>query len=139
MCIRDRWSAILTCGLWAFATSMFFLTAPVMHDWFREGPDGMYLMTGYFAFYIFMAAFNAFNARTERLNLFDNIEKNHGFWKIILLIVLVQILMTYLGGNVLRCYGLLVDEWAVVLLLAFTIVPVDLIRKVILSGVRKRD
>ena len=92
------------------------------------------MMTGYFTFYIFIAAFNAFNARTDRLNLFDNIGKNHGFWKVILLIVVVQVIMADFGGEILRCYGLVGKEWVVVVVLAFTIIPVDLIRKAVLKG-----
>ena len=91
-------------------------------------------MTGYFCFYIFYAVFNGFNARTEKINLFDNIGLNHGFWKVMLAIVGIQIVMTYLGGDIMRCYGLTGHEWVLVLGLAVTIIPVDLIRKAILRG-----
>lgn len=128
---KNMWSAILTDSLWAFALSLFFLLSPITDGWFRGDGNSKYLMTGFFTFYILMAAFNAFNARTEKVNLFDNIGKNHGFWKVILLIIVVQVFMTYLGGDVLRCYGLNVNEWVVVVLMAFTIIPVDMIRKAI--------
>lgn len=130
---REMWSAIVVDGLWAFGMSLFFLLSPAVEKFFRPAAGDAYLMTGYFAFYILMAVCNAFNARTDRRNLFDNIEKNHGFWKILLLIVLVQCLMTYFGGEILRCYGLLLGEWGVVLALAFTIIPVDLVRKTVLA------
>lgn len=131
---RQMWSQILTGSLWIFALSLFLLLSPVAASWFRPDETAKYLMTGYFTFYILIAAFNAFNARTEKLNLFDNISKNHGFWKIILLIVVVQILMTDFGGEVLRCYGLDGMEWGVVIGLAFTIIPIDLIRKILVHS-----
>jgi len=94
-------------------------------------------LTGYFAFFIFMAVFNAFNARTDRINLFDNIGGNSGFLKVMALIVVVQIAMTYLGGAILRCYGLTATEWIFVLAMAFTIIPVDIIRKLLSARTNK--
>lgn len=127
-------TSIMTGSLWTFALSMAFLLSPLITDLFRGGGDAKYLLTGYFTFYIFLAAFNAFNARTDQLNLFDNIKLNHGFWKVIVLIIIVQVIMADFGGDILRCYGLNVQEWIVVTILAFTIIPVDLIRKLILKS-----
>ena len=39
--------------------------------------------------------------------------------------------MTYLGGEILHCYGLTLTEWAFVLGMAVTIVPIDLLRKMV--------
>ena len=123
------WSSILTGAIWTFILSLVFLLTPQVHDVFRESPTNDYLMTGYFCFFVFISVFNAFNARTEQINLFDNIRGNKGFLGILLLIVVVQIAMTYLGSVIFRCYGLNAQEWALVLVMAFTIIPVDLFRK----------
>ncbi len=48
--------------------------------------------------------------------------------------MVVQISMTYFGGEILRCYGLTATEWLFVVVLAFTIIPVDLVRKLIFKG-----
>ncbi|GHV35798.1 calcium-translocating P-type ATPase, PMCA-type [Synergistales bacterium] len=127
---KAMWGAILTGALWTFAVGMFLLLSPTAKGWFRPD-DGAseYLFTAFFTFYVLLAAFNAFNARTDKINLFDNIGGNKGFWKVILLIVVVQMVMTTFGGAVLRCYGLLPGEWTAVLLCAFSIIPVDLLRK----------
>lgn len=128
---KYMWSQIITGSLWIFLLSMGML---VLHDadaFFRDDPSNKYLLTGYFAFFIFISVFNAFNARTEQLNLFDNIKGNSGFLKILSLIVVVQICMTYFGGNILRCYGLTATEWLFILVLAFTIIPIDLFRKLL--------
>lgn len=130
---KEMMSSILVGSLWIFALSLFILLSPVSDRWFRGDETSKYLLTGYFTFYIFIAAFNAFNARTDKINLFDNIGKNHGFWRVILLIIVVQIIMTTFGGDILRCYGLVANEWIVVTIMAFTIIPVDIIRKVIVG------
>ena len=127
-------TSIGTGAVWSFILSLFFILCPVAADAFRADPEGKYLMTGYFAFFIFFAVFNAFNARTEEKNLFDNITGNQGFLRVMGIIAVVQVLMTYLGGAVLRCYGLTASEWGFVLLLAFSVIPVDLVRKMLVKG-----
>jgi magnesium-transporting ATPase (P-type) len=136
---RYMWSEILTGSLWAFGLSFVFLLAPFVSSCFRSDQADKYLLTGFFAFYILLAVFNAFNARTEKMDLFDNIKKNHGFWQVLLLIVIVQVMMTYLGGDILHCYGLLWKEWLVVALMALTIIPVDLIRKAVTANRRQSE
>lgn len=130
---KYMWSSILTGALWTFALSLVFILSKLSHGFFRVDATDKYLLTGYFAFFIFISVFNAFNARTEKMNLFDNIGKNKGFLRVMGLIVVVQIIMTYCGGVILRCFGLNVTEWVFVLILAVTIIPVDLIRKLIIG------
>ncbi len=130
------YSSIGVGAVWCFAMGLVFLLTSFSHEHFRVGAEdaNMYLMTGYFAFFIFMAVFNAFNARTDRMNLFDNIGGNTGFLKVMGLIVVVQVAMTYFGGVILRCFGLTANEWLFVIAMAFTIIPVDLIRKAVVGG-----
>ena len=127
------WSSILIGAVFVFMLSMIFLLTDTLASVFRPDVANKYLLTGYFTFFIFAAVFNAFNARTEKLNIFDNITKNKGFIKVIGLIVIVQVAMTYLGGVVLRCYSLNINEWIVVLIMAISIIPVDLLRKLIVG------
>jgi magnesium-transporting ATPase (P-type) len=79
-----------------------------------------------------IAVFNAFNARTDRINIFDNIGGNKNFLRILGLITLVQIALVYLGGEIFRCYGLSLEQWGIVLLLAVSIIPVGMVRKALL-------
>lgn len=130
---KYMWTQILTGSIWIFILSMFMLIAHLADSFFRDDPANKYMLTGYFSFFIITSVFNAFNARTDRLNLFDNIKGNSGFLKILALIVVVQVAMTYLGGNILRCYGLTANEWVFIIILSFTIIPLDLIRKLIVG------
>ena len=92
------------------------------------------LFSGYFALFIFIAVFNAFNARTEKTNLFDNIKGNSGFLKILGIITVVQVLMIYVGGKIMNCVPLSLVQWLVVIGMAISIIPVDLIRKLIVNS-----
>ncbi len=125
-------SSVLTGSLSVFAISLVFLLTDAFTGFFRESPSERYVLTGYFTFFIFSAVFNALNARTEKVNIFENIRKNPGFIKIIFMIMVIQIIMTHFGGEVLKSYGLTLSEWAVVLCLALLIIPVDIFRKFII-------
>lgn len=155
-------SQIITGAGWTFILSLAMLllgTIPAFSDtpnvsilenlgWIREstiaGADHAFLHTAYFAFFIFIAVFNGFNARTEKMNLFDNISRNKGFLTVFGIIAVVQIAMTYIGmavpalGDILGCYGLNCKEWLVVLVMAISIIPIDLIRKAIVNAASKK-
>lgn len=146
---KQMWSSIITGSLWMFILGFIMLTFAPLQKIFVEGLDTsrmfnpadfsngdvyLELGTAYFAFFIFSAVFNAFNARTEKLNLFENIGGNKGFFKVLAIIAVVQIAMTYLGGKVLRCHGLDLIEWLVVFVMAISIIPVDLFRKFVMKN-----
>lgn len=145
---KYMWSSIITGAIWVFILGIAILTFVPLQKVFVENYDFgtslfhipdlnsesfIELGTAYFAFFIFSAVFNAFNARTTEMNLFDNIKGNKGFLKILGIIVVVQFLMTYLGGSVMRCHGLDAIEWVVILIMSISIIPVDLIRKAIVG------
>jgi len=123
------WSSIFTGALFAFGSGLVFLLTGFFSDVF-----GGNLHTGYFAFFIFIAVFNAFNARTDKMNLFDNLAHNKGFLTMISMISIVQVILTEIGGKVFNCYGLEPKQWLYVLLPALLIIPVDLIRKAIIGS-----
>lgn len=55
-----------------------------------------------------------------------------------LMILTVQILFIYLGGAVLRTVPLTLDELKITLLLALSVFPADLIRKIVLRLIGKK-
>ncbi len=153
---RNMMSQIITGAAWTFIISVAMLILGTfdassaqpgisfLESWglIREsdiaGEAHAYLHTAYFAFFIFIAVFNAFNARTEKCNLFDNLTKNKGFLMVFGIIAVVQILMTYFGNAILSGYGLNVVEWLMVLVMAISIIPVDLVRKAIANAAEKK-
>jgi calcium-translocating P-type ATPase len=126
---KYMWTSIGAGSLYTFGVSLWFLQSQAVRDYFREDK---FLLTGYFTFFVFTAMFNAFNARTEKMSLLDNIMDNKGFLSVMAIIVVTQIALTQLGGVVLHCYGLSAEGWLLVLVLAVLIIPVDLCRKFLL-------
>ena len=129
-------SSILTGGIYITAMSMFFLTfAPFKELFMRDGvPNNEVFMAAFFNLFIFLIVFNSFNARTEKINLLDNITRNIVFLQIIGLIIVLQVVMTFVGGTVLRMTSLEPMEWFCIIALAMSIIPVDIIRKLILGA-----
>ena len=76
-----------------------------------------------------MTIFNSFNARTSRLNIFANLKSNKVFLFIIILIGVIQILLIYYGGNVFRTTSLSLKEIDIMLFCAFSVIPMEFLRK----------
>lgn len=128
---------IAVTGLYSAFLCLLFLKHPFFNQLIRVDVDGAYLMTAYFALFIFIEIFNAFNTRTERLNLLANLSKNKAFILIISFIITVQLAIIYFGGDMFRTYGLTKSELLLTIVLASTILPVDWIRKLMLKKLGK--
>ena len=126
---RYMYSQIIITGLYSAIICILFLKLPFVREIIRTGVHYEYLMTAYFALFIFIGVFNAFNARTERKNLLANITKNKIFIGMFSFIAIVQIYLIYHGGNLFRTYGLTFKELCFVLILSFSVIPVDQLRK----------
>lgn len=126
---------IIITGSYMSLLCMFFLKSNIIKNIYRF--DNRYLMTAFFSLFIFLCIFNAFNARSYRLNIFANLRKNKVFLFIILLILIIQLLLIYKGGNIFRTIGLSIFELNFTLLLASTVIPFDFIRKKILKKLHK--
>lgn len=123
------YSEIVFTGIYSALLCLFFLKSPTIRMLYRTDPSNKYIMTAFFALFIFMGIFNCFNARTPRLNLLADLNKNKVFILIILFIILVQLYLIYYGGNLFRAYGLSSKELIITILLASTVIPVDWLRK----------
>ena len=130
---KYMYSQIIWSGLYSALLCILFLKLPIFHRLIRSNDNGKYLMTAYFAMFIFMGIFNAFNSRTTRINIFANIRKNKVFAITFLFIFIVQIYIIYHGGNLFRTYGLTIKEFIIVFIIALTVFPVDWLRKCILK------
>lgn len=130
---RYMYSEIIWTGLYCALLCILFLKLPIVKSLIRVGEHSKYLMTAYFAMFIFMGIFNAFNARTSRINVFANLSKNKVFVGIFTFIFIAQIYIIYNGGTIFRTYGLELKELIIVFALALTVFPVDWLRKYILK------
>jgi len=130
---RCMYGSILWCGVYAAFLSVLFLRSDFISKLITYDVTNKYFLTAFFALFIFMGIFNAFNARVDSLNLFKNLKKNKIFIIIFLCISVVQIYLIYFGGSIFRTYGLSFKELLFVIILAFSVIPIDIIRKYILK------
>lgn len=88
-------------------------------------------MTARFTLLCFMAVFNGFNIRTEHINLFNGIGKNKLFSAIAIGIFVMTFTLCNFVENLIKVTALDFKHWVVVVILAFMVIPIDLIRKII--------
>ncbi len=127
------YNEIAVTSIYSATLCILFLKLPIVRTIFRIGENNKYLMTAYFALFIFVGIFNSFNARTYRINVFSNILKNKIFLLVIGFIITVQIYLIYFGGDLFRTYGLTAKEFVLIILIALTVFPIDFLRKLILK------
>lgn len=86
-----------------------------------------------FATFIMAILWNSLNARTESMNLFEHITENHNFIYVMCAVAAIQVVIIQFGGQVFGTTPLTIENWIAVILIAFMIIPIDLIRKVIVK------
>lgn len=126
-------TSVIISGLYMTIVGIAFYKSAWVDHLFRDADNHIYTYTGFFCAYIFMAVANGFNVRTDGLNLLKDISLNKGFLQVMALIVAIQVLLTFVGGRVLRTTPLNAHEWGVVVLFGVSIIVVDLLRKLISS------
>lgn len=152
---RKMMAQIVVMGAWLTCISFLFLKLPFFADLFGGWavddagnvlagvPNGKHL-TGYFVLFIVSALFNGFNVRDDGFGIFKGLNDNTGFLKVFFTIILVQAVIVNAAlvpfaaftwiGNMFSCVPFGISGWIAVVLLAVTMIPVDLIRKLIVNG-----
>lgn len=130
---KNMWSAIAVNSLFICGMSCFMFVSKSVRGAFRADLNDTIFYTGYFSYFVFSCIFNAFNTRTDGIDLADHIALNKPFLVIIFAICAVQFFMTSFGGALLGTASLAANEWALVLVMAFLIIPIDILRKLILK------
>ena len=133
---RAMMGQILTMGLWLTALSFLFLKLPFFDQFFASQEQKL---SAYFVLFIWCALFNGFNVRDDGARIFKGLDENTGFMKVFLTIIVVQALIVNAGlipslswvGNMFSCVPFSPVGWAVVAVLAVTMIPVDLLRKAV--------
>lgn len=132
-------------GAWLTLISFLFLKHPFFLELFDGNQEE--LLTGYFVLFIVSALFNAFNVRDDGYGIFKGLNENTGFMKVLLAIVGVQFVIVNAAliplapfqwiGAMFSCVPFGVKGWIAAILLAVTMIPVDLIRKTV-TGTAKQ-
>lgn len=127
---KNMMSQVLCAGAWLGVISFAFLKLPFFKELFEN--EGQHL-TAYFSMFVFSAVANGFNVRSEGINIFDHIKENKGFIKVMLVIVLVQIILTFVGGEIFSCTPFGIKGWLIIIVMSLTMIPVDMLRKIIMK------
>ena len=132
---------ILSMGLWLTALSFIYLKVPFFANMFEGNEEE--LLTGYFVLFIASALFNGFNVRDEGFGIFKGLNENKGFLRVFFAIIIVQALIVNAGviplapfrfiGRMFSCVPFSITGWVTVFILAATMIPVDILRKVVMK------
>lgn len=138
---KKMMAQILTMGTWLVVISFVFLKLPFFDQFFNTEEQKL---TAYFVLFILSALFNGFNVRDEKFAIFSGLNENTGFLKVFFLIIAVQACIVNAGlvnldifkwiGEMFSCVPFGITGWLVVIVLGFTMIPVDLIRKLVVNN-----
>lgn len=131
---RPMMAQIIYMGLWLTILSFIFLKHPFFAGFFQTTEQHL---TAYFVLFIYSALFNGFNVRDDGFGIFKGLGQNRDFLKVMLIIAAVQAcivnagLVPFLGwiGKMFSCVPFGISGWCIVIVLAATMIPVDLLRK----------
>ena len=137
---RDMVKQIASTALYVLALCVWFLKSPTLSMLMMRG-DEEYILSAFFAMFIFTGVFACFTARTGRLNILANIGKNKSFMLIMAGVSVMQTAFIYFGGSVFRTVPLAYGDLIRVILISFTVVVFDFMRKLMkklfIGGKRK--
>ena len=131
-------SSILTGAGYVTIFGLLLLATNVFHNIIKPSEGNVEMYTVYFVAFIFASLFNGLNVRTEDHHIFKDLKKNKMFIILFVVIALITILMTFIGGDVLRMSPLDGAEWLLVVGLSVGMIIVDLIRKWIVKVFKKK-
>ena len=130
-------SQVVVSGLYITAMCLCIRFVPALQHllgaWSTGVLDTTLLNSAVFATFMMAISFNGFNARTEHTNPFEHLGRNKNFLLVIGALLVLQFLFVTFGGAVLSVEPLSWTAWLVCLLIAFLIIPIDIIRKAITS------
>lgn len=135
---RKMMAQIVIMGAWLVAISFVYLKHPFFIGLFENEKQHL---TGYFVLFIVSALFNGFNVRDDAFGIFKGLNENTGFLKVLVAIVAIQALIVNAAlipaapfqwiGNMFSCEPFGIRGWIAVVVLAVTMIPVDMVRKLI--------
>ena len=153
---KKMMAQIVTMGAWATIISFAFLKLPVFEQFFVSSPSSLEVsdpmdirLTGYFVLFILAALANGFNVRDDGFKIFSGLGENPGFLKVMVTIIAIQALIVNCAliplapfrfiGEMFSCVPFGITGWCVVVVLALTMIPVDIIRKICIGAGKSEE
>ena len=123
---------IIVSALYITGICLSILFVPKVQEFIGAAGNEVYLKSALFATFMMAITCNGFNARTAHLNPFEGIGRNITFLVVVGVIFLLQFVFVEFGGKALAVTPLSAATWGKCLLLAFLVIPIDIIRKLII-------
>lgn len=124
---------ILISALYITFVCLSILFLPAVRNLFGD-VDVTYLKSALFATFMMAITFNGFNARTSHINPFEHLGRNKNFILVMLSIFVLQFVFVTFGGEVLSVESLSPQSWLICLILAFLVIPIDVVRKTVMKN-----
>lgn len=125
---KEMFTQIIISALYITFICLSILFLPPIRNLFGN-VDTTYLKSALFATFMMAITFNGFNARTSHMNPFEGLGRNKSFLIVMFAIFSMQFIFVTFGGNVLSVESLSPMSWLICVVLAFLVVPIDMIRK----------
>ena len=87
-----------------------------------------------FATFMMAITFNGFNARTEHMNVFEQLGRNRNFLLVMGAIFITQFVFVTIGGAPLSVTPLSAKTWIICLIIAFCVIPLEVLRRSIMKN-----
>lgn len=135
---RSMLEQIGVMGTWLTVMSLFYLTSAWARGFFETEEQ---FKTSYFVLFIVSALIHGFNVRDDGFRIFGGLKDNPDFLKVFFLIIGIQFCIVNISilpftaakwiGRMFSCVPFGTAGWMLVILLGFTMIPVDLLRKLL--------
>ena len=130
---RAMMTQVITCGLYITCACLAVRFLPSLQNalggWSTGELDTVLLNSAVFATFMMAITCNGFNARTHHVNVFEQLGRNANFLWVMGAIFVMQFVFVTIGGNVLRVHALSPMTWLICFVIAFLVIPLDVIRK----------
>lgn len=127
---REMVKQIASTAIYVLLLCVWFLKSDTLPMLLCRGDD-KYILSAFFAMFIFTGIFACFTARTTRVNILANISKNKSFLFIMAMISVMQMAFIYFGGDTFRSVPLALEDLVKVIMISFTVVIFDFVRKLL--------
>lgn len=129
---RNMMTEVLVSAFYITFICLAILFFPPIRNLFGN-VDTTYLKSALFATFMMAITFNGFNARTTHMNPFEHLGRNRNFLLVMAAIFILQFIFVTFGGAVLSVESLSASAWGVCVLLAFLVIPIDMVRKAVMG------
>lgn len=126
---KNMLTEVIISGLFITAACLCLRFVPFFQNLLGAAGNTVFLNSAVFATFMMAITFNGFNARTNHVNVFEHLGRNKNFLLVMGGLLIIQFIFVTFGGDVLHVTPLTAAAWGICALIAFLVIPIDVIRK----------